>query len=822
MAQPTWVTGSGNLGTIPEGKFYRATLEAYDPDFPSDSSKVQYKKISGTLPHGIQINSNGMIEGTPVAMIQGTPLAVSHNVTSNFSIRAYTERVDDGIVIQDRLNDRTFIITVTGQDAPEFITPSGELGRYFDGQLINTQIEFRDTDPSDTAIVSLVSGALPNGVSVSVSGLINGYIAPETTITGANAGWENEEWDSQPLQFNTGTISKNYEFTLRITDGIDYNLRSFSIFVGVLTADATANTVDSDINTADTVTRAPFIYGSTNLGTFLHDNEFAYQIVGEDYNDDILNYSVDDVNLLPDGLTLDVGTGFLHGMLSNVGLTEHEYNFTITVYKKNTPTSSNTYDYSLKVIGDINSGVTWDTTSELGTIDNGDISVFSVRAITSHGLSLQYRLKQGGVYNKLPQGLTLLGSGNIIGKVDYSMFGVVDRNPTSDSSNTSDSSLLTVDMNGNTDITFDNNTTVFDSKFTFTVEAFTSDGTISTFRKFIINVNNKYDLPSHTIRIDALPPQNSRNLINTLLKNQDIIKQELLYRSDDPFFGVSSNVSFIHAYGLSPETLETYIESVTFNHYDKRLVLGDIQTAHALDDSGNIIYEVVYSSIVDNLISANGDGVSSTVSSHIGDVYPNSLYNMRNSIINKVGQISSKLPRWMLSKQKNGNILGFTPAWVIAYTLPGQSDLISYNIKTDFSGKLNEINFYIDRYILESQSTKNWDAEDQQWYPTDSTSFDIYNHDISADSIGTTSDTNTITTDKVNSSTTETTFDKKSCVFIGVRANKADISIKTADTIDISADNGIADNRTTFEITDRFNEYLLFPKRDIINTKQIT
>ena len=795
MAQPTWVTGSGNLGTIPEGKFYRATLEAYDPDFPSDSSKVRYKKISGTLPRGIQVNSNGMIEGTPIAMIQGVPLAVSQNVTSKFSIRVYTERVDNGIIIQDRLNDRTFTITVTGQDAPEFITPSGGLGRYYDGQLINTQIEFRDTDPSDTATVSLVSGALPTGVSVSASGLIYGYIAPATTITSAIAGWENEEWDSQPLQFNTGTISKNYEFTLRITDGTDYNLRSFSIFVGVLTADSTANTVDSIINTVDTVTRAPFINSSESLGTFLHGNEFVHQFVGEDYNGDILNYSVDDVNLLPIGLILDTDTGFLHGALSNIGLTEREYNFTITVYKRDIPTSSNSYNYSMKVVGDINYGVTWNTVSDLGSIDNGDISIFTVEAVTNSGLSLQYRLKQGGVYNKLPQGLTLLGSGNIVGKVDYSMFGVVDKNPTSDSTKTSDSSLITTDTNGSDIITFDNNTTLFDSKFTFTVEAFTSNGTISTFKKFIINVNRKYDLPSHTIRIDTLPPPDSRTVIGTLLENQDIIKQELLYRSDDPYFGVSFNVSFTHAYGLSPETLTTYIESIERNHYDKQLILGEIRTAIALDDSGNILYEVVYSNIVDDL-NINNISVPSVVSSHVGDVYPNSLHNMQTNIINKVGQVSSKLPRWMLSKQQDGTILGFTHAWVIAYTLPGQSDLIAYNIKTYFDGKLNKINFFIDRYVLESQSTKNWDAEDQRWYPTDNTTFDI--------------------------STAETTFDKRSCVFIGVRANKTDISIKTSDTIDISADNGIADNKTTFEITDRFNKYLMFPNRDIINTKQIT
>ncbi len=41
MAQPTWVTEPGSLGTIPESRFYRVSLEAFDPDFPADPTKVK-------------------------------------------------------------------------------------------------------------------------------------------------------------------------------------------------------------------------------------------------------------------------------------------------------------------------------------------------------------------------------------------------------------------------------------------------------------------------------------------------------------------------------------------------------------------------------------------------------------------------------------------------------------------------------------------------------------------------------------------------------------------------------------------------------------
>ena len=787
MAQPSWVTGSGSLGTIPEGKFYRAELEAYDPDFPSDSSKVKYIKISGSLPKGIQINSNGVIEGTPAAYIQGVPESVSSNVTSEFSIRVYTEHMVNDIAVVNRLIDRTFSLTVTGQDAPKFITPAGNLGNYFDGQLVNKQIEFTDSDPGDTSVVSLVSGELPPGISVDPSGLIYGYISPATEVTSNLAGWGNEAYDSQPLQFNTGTISKNYQFTLRVSDGTDYILRTFSIYVGITTTDSTAYTVDSDSITADTVTRAPFINNyNQNLGTFVHNNFFSYQFEGVDYNNDILNYT--STGSLPNGLTLDIDTGFLHGTLSNIGLTEETHNFSIKVYKKDVPVVSNTFEFSINIVGDVNTGVTWNSNTNLGTINNGSISKFNVNATTLSGNTLKYRLKQGGTYNKLPQGLQIQSSGNIVGRVQYKTFGLVDYNITADSNTTIDTSTLTTDTNGLSNITFNSGTTTFDKKFTFTVEAYSDNAQISTFKTFDIIVDRKFNAPTHDLTINALLSQNDRTTIDSLLQNQDTIKQDLLYRHDDPYFGVATEVSYTHAYGLSPETINTYVGSLKINHYDKRLTLGEIKTARALDSSGNVLYEVVYSDIVDNLKT-----IPNKVNTIIGDVYPNSLDNMRNSVISKVGQHSLELPEWMLSKQENGQILGFTEAWVIAYTLPGQSKTIAYSIGKNFNSSLNKINFIADRYTLESQFVSNWDSEDQRWFPTDSTTFDIVS--------------------------TRTTFDSNSCVFIGVRANKTDISIKTADNINITSDNGLKGATTTYQITDEYNKYLMFPRKDIINTK---
>jgi hypothetical protein len=225
-----------------------------------------------------------------------------------------------------------------------------------------------------------------------------------------------------------------------------------------------------------------------------------------------------------------------------------------------------------------------------------------------------------------------------------------------------------------------------------------------------------------------MPPQNDRDLVNSLLQNSTIIPPTLLYRDDDPNFGRATQVVYDHAFGLTAATYADYVSSLYENHYWKNLVLGSIETAQATDDAGNVIYEVVYSRIIDNLVNDRGESVRKEVvlpypinandSTEIDTVFPNSLINMRNQVIDTVGQVSNLLPRWMLSPQADGRVLGFTPAWVIAYVTPGNSGQIAYNIRTQFGTQLNLVDFEVDRYELDRALTKYWDPDTEHWIPT--------------------------------------------------------------------------------------------------------
>jgi hypothetical protein len=890
MAQPTWITPAGSLGVIPEGVFYQLRIEAADIDL----NPVSFSLIAGNLPAGIQLTTNGSIVGVPVAVarIQGVPLDVSSDVTSKFTIRASSQD------IPPRVRDRTFELTITGDDTPEFITPAGSLGTFYDGDRVNIQIEYTNTDPADTVIVRLVGGELPGGVAVSNTGLISGYIQPAVDVD-EPPGYDLTPIYTLPYDFVVSAINKNYQFTLEITDGRNSNLRTFEFFVydrDTITADNNTITADNSVVTADETTeRRPFIINSdpSNLGLVRGDNYYAYQFIGNDYDTPNLQYaiSVNQGTGLPPGLELDPGTGWYYGYIPDQGVTEVDYSFNIVAYQdefvgsinctattfgtnritcsstesigpgqplvftgtafggisanpttvyyvlsvisptqftvterlgSNIPVTlttasgsmtanlivaSDPYPFTLTIAGDIDAEVTWLTDSDLGILDNGDVSLLRVQAVNRGGRELTYRL-ESGAFNELPQGLELLPTGEISGQVSFNTFAIDLGRTTFDRDTTWDSTFrfsvnafaqdtaqllynvesvrvinggsgyssvstpviefsspvgasafpaqagnVTVVAGSITSVDVANSGEGYSSPATITItEGFGGSGAnlvpvmrvtgirdvVSVVKEFTVRVRREYNKPYQNLEVQAMPPINDRLLIAELLDNENIFVPEYIFRPTDPYFGKSTRVTYQHAFGLVPESLERYIESLYLNHYWKQLVLGSVETAQALDDEGNVIYEVVYSRVIDNLVNNQGTSVGKIVNlaypvtepggEQLLQVYPNSLDNMRDQVIDVVGQISTKLPLWMTSKQSDGRVLGFTPAWVICYTQPGRSRQIAYYINTQFGEQLNRIDFDVDRYVLGTELSRNWNTTTQRWTPTPSlTTFDRFN-----------------------------------------------------------------------------------------------
>jgi hypothetical protein len=782
---------------------------------PADS--VYFELIAGTLPDGIQIAQSGLITGTPIASIyiQGVPALVNRDVTSQFAVRAYTVRNNE----VSRLADRTFTLTVTGQNAPEFTTPAGQIAQYYDGTIVTgLQIGYTDPDPGDITVVKLRAGSLPPGLTINRTGLISGFIAPNAIIS-QTAGFsrDGQGYDQYPFDFSTKSSNINFEFVLELTDGKSNNLRTFSIFVwsrSDLTADTTFITADNTFITADgsPITVPVILTPQGSIGTIQNDNFFAFQFTGVDIADDSFKFIA--IGDLPPGLVLDPNSGWLYGYIPDLGITQLVYDIVVRVYKTYNPdVISDPYNYTLTITGPINSEIVWLTPSDpvaianakitgiasLGSIPNGSTSLFYVQAVNLGGLELQYQLVSGSA-SSLPQGLQLLPTGEIAGRVSFNTFAL-------------DGGTTTFNLtkeNGS-------DPTTFDMTYIFTVNAYSLNGVVNVYKTFSITVVRVYNEPYDNLYIQAMPPQDDRDLIDSLLQNSDIFEPDLIYRSQDPNFGIANNVIYYHAYGLTSATLADYYSSLYENHYWKNLILGEIKTAQACDADGNVIYEVVYSQIIDNLVNAQGESVSKAValpyainagdSTEINVVYPNSLINMRDQVIDTVGQISKILPLWMQSKQADGSVLGFTPAWVLAYTKPECAKRIAYYIKNQFDQRLNVIDFKVDRYELDRLLSKNWDPVTDEWVPTPAqTYFDNgITDDISAWGNWNYEHTTFTPVQWVNGSGAvvdwTNTYNGEQTVFDGN-------SLKFIDPVDMYV--GLLPNPQVYD------KYLVFPKRNII------
>jgi len=134
MALNVWTKPSGySFGTLQERVLLNPNIQ-----LPvNGTSDVTYTVISGQLPGGLRLIGNEIV---------GTPFEVSRITNFVFCIRAKKG---------NEFSDRTFAITIEGADAPEFITPAGDLAigssqQFFvlDSSFVDYQITAFDNDTS--------------------------------------------------------------------------------------------------------------------------------------------------------------------------------------------------------------------------------------------------------------------------------------------------------------------------------------------------------------------------------------------------------------------------------------------------------------------------------------------------------------------------------------------------------------------------------------------------------------------------------------------------------------------------------------------------
>lgn len=759
MSSPIWITKAGSLGIIPDEEFYQFILNVYDSSQtplpvsgtvsftnaidPADRNKakrvtgsgtsftteleigdrlisdydvvlgivwqiisdtelllfqdatftasnvhvrsadnITFNLVSGSLPIGLHIDQFGNMSGIPInGEIEGVPAPVTKVTTSEFTIRA-TNRYGT-------ISDRTFSLTVAGVNPITMSPKNTSLGNYFDGDLFSYQLTATNAKPNSTVVWSVDAASLPPGITLSSTGLLRGYITPSSVIA--------------------GEAINSYTFKVSVSDGFTIDTSNFNIVVfnrAMFTADSDIIHVDTtEVDISVTEKYTPVLYNfSINMDTAKQGNYYAYQFTGEDYNDDPISFTISEssVDNLPSGLTLNPNTGWVYGIVPYGPLSVTEYNITVRV-AKTTPGLTDYYverTFTLPVVSQISNSTVWVSDTNLGMIENGGISTFSVSAYTPSNRPLSYQLTSGN----LPAGLELTNDGLIVGRVGFEAF-FLDTNET----------------------TFNDGTT-FDQVKTFTVEAYSSDLLVVDEKEFKIQVIPTNTKPYENLYIRALPSREQRYVYGQIINNTDIFPPSDIYRASDPWFGKNISLRSLFMTGLNPEFADEYVSAMAKNHYRKILNYGSLKTARALDENFNVKYEVVYLDLVDRSTSSTGQSAPMEISlptnsSDITTVYPNSFENMRTRIATSIGYANrSILPEWMTSRQTDGRVLGFTRALVLCYTKPGRSTEVAYRVSQRLDD-LRLVEYIIDRYEWDVYLSGDYNKETNSFNPNATTEF---------------------------------------------------------------------------------------------------
>lgn len=685
MLQPAWNTPSGNLGSFTENKPLTLQFSAL-PSNPNNT--LQYSLLNGSLPNSADSSLVLNQQGT----LTGTPTALGKTYTTVFTIRLK----EFSGTTQVGFKDRTFSITINGESVPRFTATTSLLGTYQDSTWIDIQLLYQNPTADTTIDVSVVDGTVPPGLKISSTGRITGYAAPPTNSSGA-------------------PVHKTYELLLKISNGVNFSVTVFLITIQnqqLLPSFSGRRPVLMNINPSDQLVSSnpdltPYILQDSNIGIFQQNSEFQFKLIGYDFDDDDVEYAVAGLELLNaapynGSIALNVSTGWLSGTLPNVNNQLTTFSIQVVVEKATDATKRSTpITLSLSVNGNISPYVEWITPSDLGEIPNSTISDLFVAAESAEQLQLRYTLDSG----TLPPGLRVLESGEISGRVAFQ------------------SSATLQSKNAKKKYTFSIRATGYDPVTN------TSYSFVTATREFTLTTVQEYTVPYDSVYIQAYPQLSMRRLYNQLVENQAIFEPNLIYRPSDPYYGVSKKITVSHAFGIPSNLTDRYIAAASKNHYVRDIILGPLRTAVAKNQNGTVLYEVVYSEIIDDLVNNQGKSISKQIlwpekiNGQSRFLYPASLENMQDQIYRSLGSItdSSVLPLWMRSIQPSGSTVGFISAFVLCYTKPGCSSVIKNNIEMLWDHKLNEIQFTIDRFIIDRSMTYQYNPVVGQWetLPTD-------------------------------------------------------------------------------------------------------
>jgi len=660
MTAPQWITPAGFLGTATEAVNNIIRLSA-------SGSDIAYSVISGTLPKGLLLSRLGYILGTPENVIDKR--------SSKFVVRAQSG---------SKVSDRTFMLDVRGPNPPIWTTAGGYLNLGYNGAIYAMNHEYISAqlaaapvlDPVGTTLKYHVSlGQLPPGVSLSETGLISGVIRDHFYNTTSTVVGEPKIYQFRVTASDGVSSAESGIFKILVISSdmlrADSTVFGFSSTASIYLGTAT-HTATSYISTASSIghLQQPQFLNGNNLGTVRANNNQFIPVTAYDADPTIGPVSYSIVNgpivetQLPQGLNLDPATGYIYGYLTYQPAYVRDYTLTIQATKTDLSTgarSTATNVFSLSVKGEVESSIEWVRGSNLGSISTGVISDLYVLA---REIKSDYTIKYQLISGALPNGLTLTRDGTIVGSAEYGTAG--------------------------------------DYSFTVLASDIYEFGSIS--RTFSLTVTEVDHTRYTSIYVRPFLPQEKRKEYRDFIGNSFTFDPSLIYRYFDTNFGVQHDIKVVIDFGIEQLNLDQYAVALRQNFYRRTFYFGNVKTAIASDSTGNIIYEVVYVDIVDNI-----QGSSMMVNNNGKDYYPASIDNMRQQLSSiKLPDYSNikvnrdLQPKFMNTQQPGDfQVPNYMHVVPLCYALPGQGSKIVSRIK--LSGfDFKQLSFEVDRLVVQN------------------------------------------------------------------------------------------------------------------------
>ena len=347
-------------------------------------------------------------------------------------------------------------------------------------------------------------------------------------------------------------------------------------------------------------------------------------------------FYIGSLTVLPPGLNYDIEGSALYGVIPTQPSITQTYKFTVTASRagNNGEVLWSSKMFTITIIGEGDSVITWLTPSDLGTIDAGFISVLNIQATSSlPNATIVYSLTSGS----LPPGLTLNLDGEIIGVTNQypiirgstgafligdgglstSLSGGID-----DGGNANNLNLGFVDGGNSYSVnniinvtpglttfdfstgqtTFDHDKTTVDRLFTFTIEARDLINYTAQSRTFKVKVATVNAVLFSNITAKPFLKKDQREVWSNFISNSSIFTPDSIYRPNDPNFGLQYNLSMVVYAGIETSDAAKYVSAIGLNHKRKRFQWGDLKKAVAISPTtGAEVYEVIYVNMVDPL-----------------------------------------------------------------------------------------------------------------------------------------------------------------------------------------------------------------------------